>query len=68
MKSLDQKFKYFNKNGYLGALIPYKIELFNYLKYNFKTSRPQKMSIFKLLYDKQKHSYFVDLKKAFNFF
>ena len=35
------------KNGYFGALIFQEIEFFEHLKYNFKTSWPQKISIFK---------------------
>ena len=35
------------KNGYFGALIFQEIEFFEHLKYNFKTSWPPKISIFK---------------------
>ena len=38
------------KNGYIGALIFQEIECFEHLKYNFKTSWPQKNSIFKILF------------------
>jgi hypothetical protein len=47
MKSLDQNLNSSLKNGYFGALIFQEIEFFEHLKYNFKTSWPQKMSIFK---------------------
>ena len=35
------------KNGYFGALLFQEIEFFEHLKYNFKTSWPQKISILK---------------------
>ena len=35
------------KNGYFGALIFQEIDFFEHLKYNFITSWPQKISIFK---------------------
>ena len=35
------------KNGYFGAIIFQEIEFFEHLKCNFKTSWPQKISIFK---------------------
>ena len=35
------------KNGSFGALIFQEIEFFEHLKYTFKTSWPQKISIFK---------------------
>ena len=35
------------KNGYFGALIFQEIEFFEHLKYNFRTSWPPKISIFK---------------------
>ena len=35
------------KNGYFGVITFQKIEFFEHLKCNFKTSRPQKISIFK---------------------
>ena len=47
MKNLDQKFKFLIKNRYFGALIFQKIWFFKHLIYNFKTSWPQKISIFK---------------------
>ena len=40
MKSLD--------NGYFGALIFQEIAFFEHLKYNFKTSLPKKIQIFKI--------------------
>ena len=46
MKSLDQKFKFIVEIGYFGALIFQEIEFFEHLKYNFKTSWPQKISTF----------------------
>ncbi len=36
------------KNEYFGGLIFQEIEFFEHLKYNFKTSWPQKISIFKI--------------------
>ena len=45
MKTFDQKFRYF------GALIFQEWEFFDHLKYNFNTSWPQKISIFKILFD-----------------
>ena len=38
------------KNEYFGALIFQEIEFFEHLKYNFKTSYTQKMSIHKILF------------------
>jgi hypothetical protein len=38
------------KNGYFGALIFQEIEFFEHLKYNSKTSWPQRISIFKILF------------------
>ena len=35
------------KNGYFAALIFQEIEFFEHVKYNFKTSWPLKISIFK---------------------
>jgi hypothetical protein len=35
------------KNGHFGALIVQEIDFFEHLKYNFKTSWPPKISIFK---------------------
>ena len=50
MKSLDQKINSSLRNRYFGALIFQEIEFFEHLKYNFKTSWPQKISIFKKLF------------------
>jgi hypothetical protein len=51
------------KNGYFGALIFQEIELIEHLKYNFKTSWPQKISILKF-YLLQKLLLFQWLKKC----
>ena len=50
MKSLDKNFNSLLKNGYFGALIFQEIKFFEHLRYNFKTSWPKKVSIFKILY------------------
>ena len=47
MKILDQKLGFLIKNRYFGALIFQKNLVFEHLIYNFKTSWPRKISIFK---------------------
>ena len=49
------------KNGYFGALIFQEIEFFEHLKYNFKTSWPQKITL--ILMIKKMPLTFLDVEK-----
>ena len=47
---MDQKFWFLVEKWIFGALIFQEIEFFEHLKYNFKTSWPEEISIFKILF------------------
>jgi hypothetical protein len=53
MKNLDQKFNTSLKNEYFDALIFQEIEFFEHFKYNFRTSWPPKISIFKKQFNRK---------------
>ena len=50
------------KNGFVSALIFQEIDFFEHLKYNFKTSWPQKDFNFQKIFYHKNYTYFNDQK------